>query len=105
MKNQKINETFETLREYCTANNRLCPHPRRWAVLFGMLKNTKRKPSGGWEPPLPLILGAWHHTIPIEKFLRFEEHIRWASDNNQIEEVGKYLRSLSENDWTHFGEI
>ena len=34
-----------------------------------------------------------------------EKAIQWASDNNQTEEVGKYLRSLLENDWVHFGEI
>lgn len=105
MKNQTINETFETLWEYCTANNRLCPIPYRWNDLYKMLKNTKRKPSSGWEPSLPLILAAWYHTMPIEKQLRLKEHIQWVSDNNQTEEVGKYLRSLSENDWTHFGEI
>lgn len=105
MKNQTINETFETLWEYCTANNRLCPIPYRWNDLYKMLKNTKRKPSSGWEPSLPLILAAWYHTMLIEKQLRLKEHIQWVSDNNQTEEVGKYLRSLSENDWTHFGEI
>lgn len=101
----QFNETFKTLWEYCIANNRLCPNPQRWNDLFAMLKNTKQKPSGGWEPSLPLILAAWHDTMPIDKQLRFKEHIQWASDNDQIDEVGKYLRSLSEADWTHFGEI
>ncbi|MBI5826559.1 MAG: hypothetical protein HZB22_02350 [Deltaproteobacteria bacterium] len=100
-----ITETFDTLWDYCTSNNRLCPMPMKWNGLFGMLKNTKQKPSGGWVPSLPLILAAWHDTMPIEKQLRFKEHIKWASDNNQIEEVGKYLRSFSENEWAHFGEI
>lgn len=70
-----------------------------------MLINTKQKPFGGWGPSAPLILAAWGHTMSIEKQLRFKGHIQWASDNNQTEEGGKYLRSLSENDWTHFGEI
>jgi len=99
------NETFKTLWKYCTANNRLCPNPQRWNDLYRMLINTKQKPFGGWGPSAPLILAAWGHTMPIEKQLRFKGHIQWASDNNQTEEVGKYLRSLSENDWTHFGEI
>lgn len=105
MENQSNKETFETLWAYCTSNNRLCPMPPEWAELFRMLKNTKQQPNGGWEPSLPLILVAWHDTTPAEKQLRLEEHIQWAFDNNQIEEVGRYLRSLSENDWAHYGEI
>lgn len=101
----QTSETFETLWEYCISKNRLCPMPMKWNDLFGMLKNTKQNPDGGWTPSLPLILFAWDTTMPIEKQLRFKEHIQWASDNNQNEEVGKYLRSLSENDWAHFGEI
>ena len=98
-------ETFKTLWEYCTSNNRLCPTPTKWNDLFGMLKNTKQNSDGGWTPPLPLILFAWETTMPIEKQLRFKEHIQWAYDNKQIEEVGKYLRSLVEEEWAHFGEI
>lgn len=98
-------ETFETLWKYCTANNRLCPMPTKWNILFGILKNTKQNPDGEWKPALPLILSAWEHTIPLQKYLVFQEHIKWASDNNQIEEIGKYLRSLSEEDWAHYGEI
>lgn len=96
-------ETFETLWEYCTANKRVIP--KDWNKLYEMLKNKKRKQSGGWEPSLPLILAAWHTTMPIEKQLRFKEHIQWAFDNQQIEEIGNYLRSLSEEDWYHFGEL
>ena len=79
--------------------------PMKWNDLFGMLKDTKQNPDGGWTPSIPLILAAWHDTMPIEKQLRFKEHIQWASDNSQIEEVGKYLQSLPEDDWAHFGEI
>ena len=96
-------ETFETLWQYCCENKRV--FPKDWNMLYSMLKNKKQKPSGGWEPPLPLILAAWHTTMPIEKQLRFKEHIQWANDNNQLEEIGKYLRSLTETDWYHFGEI
>lgn len=60
---------------------------------------------GGWEPSLPLILAAWHVTMPIEKQLRFKEHIQWAKENGQIDEIGAYLRSLSEEKWYHFGGL
>lgn len=96
-------ETFKTLWGYCCSSNRIIP--RDWNKLYQMLKNTMQKPSGGWEPPLPLILAAWHETVPVEKQLRFKEHIQWAFDNNQIEEVGKYLRSLKEEEWYHLGEL
>ena len=98
-------ETFDTLWAYCISNNRLCPSPPKWNDLYQMLINTKQNLNGGWTPSLPLILAAWHDTLPVEKQLRFKEHIRWASDNEQLAEVGKYLRSLSEKEWTHFGEI
>jgi hypothetical protein len=89
-------ENFDSLWAFCTANHRLVPMPPQWNQLYyRLLKNTRQKPSGGWEPSLPLILAAWHTTMPIEKQLRFKEHIQWAH----------YLRSLPEDQWCHFGEI
>jgi hypothetical protein len=96
-------ETFETLWGYCTASGRVIP--RDWNKLYEMLRKRRQKPSGGWEPPLPLILAAWHTTMPIEKQLRFKEHIEWAEDQGQLDEIGRYLRSLKEADWYHFGEL
>lgn len=98
-------ETFDLLWEYCSSNSRLCPKPDKWSELYNLLKNKKQKPSGGWEPSLPLILGAWQNTMPIEKHLRFKEHIEWAAKNNQLNEIGNYLRKLDESEWIHFGEI
>jgi hypothetical protein len=98
-------ETFDSLWDYCTANKRLVPMPPQWNELFGLLRNTRQKPSGGWEPPLPLILAAWHHTMPIEKQLRFKEHIQWAQAQGQLDEIDGFLRSLPEAQWCHFGEI
>ena len=96
-------ENFETVWAYCTANGRAVP--RDWHKLYEMLVNKRQKPSGGWEPPLPLILAAWDFTMPIEKQLRFKEHIQWAQDHGQIEAVGAYLRSLPEEEWYHLGEL
>jgi hypothetical protein len=97
-------ETFDSLWTYCTAVNRLVPMPQKWNELYGLLKNTRQKSSGGWNPPLPLILAAWHNTMPIEKQLRFKEHLKWAQDQGQLEDVGRFLRALPENEWCHFGE-
>lgn len=97
-------ETFEDLWAYCTANNRLVPMPLLWSELYGRLRNTRQKPSGGWEPSPPLILAAWHHSMPIEKQLRFREHLEWASQQGQILEIDQFLRQLPEEQWCHFGE-
>ena len=96
-------ETFDSLWAYCTANGRAIP--RDWHKVYEMLANKCQKPSGGWIPSLPLILAAWDVTMPIEKQLRFKEHIQWASDQNQMAEIGSYLRSLPEDQWYHFGEM
>jgi len=98
-------ETFDSLWAYCTVNNRIVPMPSQWNDLYGMLKNTRQNPSGGWQPPLPLILAAWHDSMPIEKQLRFKEHLEWAQANGQLGEIGRFLRDLPEDKWCHFGEI
>jgi hypothetical protein len=79
--------------------------PVKWNDLFGMLKNTRQNPDGGWTPSLPLILSGWEHTVPLQKYLVFKEHIQWGQINNQLEEIGKYLRALSETEWAHYGEV
>ena len=96
-------ETCESLWAYCTANGRAIP--RDWHKLYEMLADKRQKPSGGWIPPLPLILAAWDVTMPIEKQLRFKEHIQWAADHGQLIEIGQHLRALAESDWYHFGEL
>ena len=98
-------ETFDSLWTYCTKNNRMVPVPQEWAELHSMLANRRQKPSGGWEPPAPLILAAWNCTTPIEKQMRFQEHVQWATDQNQLAKVGEFLRSLPEERWVHFGEM
>jgi len=70
-----------------------------------MLPDNKQMPSRGWKPPLPLILAASHVTMPLEKQLRFKEHIEWAQEHGQLDAIGRYLRSLSEEEWIHFGEL
>ncbi|TSC95891.1 MAG: hypothetical protein Athens101426_547 [Parcubacteria group bacterium Athens1014_26] len=102
------NETFETLWKYCISNNRLCPKLEKWNNLYDSLKNREKLSGHGGprEPADPYILYYnWDQIIPIEKQFQFERYIQWASDNNQLEEAGEYLRSLPEDDWIHFGEI
>jgi len=98
-------ETLESLWSYCTAEKRLVPQPPQWSALYSKLLHTRQKPSGGWEPPLPLILAAWQHSMSIEKQLRFKEHLEWAARQGQLDEISAFLRSLPEQDWCHFGEV
>ncbi len=98
-----MKKSFDEIWTVCTCNNRIVP--KNWDKLYKMLNNKKQNPNGSWTPSLPLILTAWHHTTPIEKQNRFKEHIQWACDNNQSTEIELYLKSLTENDWYHFGEI
>jgi hypothetical protein len=84
----------------CEINNRICPQPQKWNELWGLLKNKKRA-GNSWEPPLPLILAAWHCTSDYLKKERFIEHISWAEKENQLNEILDFLTRLNESDWHH----
>jgi hypothetical protein len=84
-------------------NQRVCPQPNEWSRLWEMLPDKQRKGSG-WEPALPLILGAWDDTPAVLKLARFNEHIEWAKSHGVLEEIARYLRSLTEEQWHHIGD-
>jgi hypothetical protein len=52
---------------------------------------------------LPLILAAWYEP-DLSKMLRLEEHLKWASNNNALNNVDQFLRKLPESEWFHFGD-
>ena len=68
---------LEELLAFSQAERRVCPQPQRWNELWELLPERKRA-GAGWEPSLPLILGAWWYTSDAEKRERFLSHIRWA---------------------------
>ncbi len=105
MNDQKKIETYESLWAFCTSNNRLCLMPMKWQQLYSMLIDVQQKPDGSWIPSLPLILSGWEHSVPLQKYLVFQDHIKWAGDKNQLEEIGTFLRSLPESDWAHYGDF
>jgi transposase InsO family protein len=80
-----IDSDFDALWGYCTSNERVVPMPQRWSQIYGLLKNTRQKASGDCEPRLPLILAAWRHSTPIEKRLRFKEHLEWPKQHGADE--------------------
>lgn len=88
---------------YCAENGRVVPKPMVWKALYDRLPNRHQKPSSGWEPALPLILGAWHYSSDLDKRLRLHEHLRWAEKHGVLDDVEGMLRGLSENDWHHEG--
>jgi hypothetical protein len=63
-----------------------------------LLPDNKRVGSG-WEPSLPLILAAWWDTPALSKMLRLHEHIRYAAEHDVLDEVDKFLRALSNEQW------
>ena len=98
-----MSESVESLVAYCREKDRVCPLPQRWNELWQMLPDRQRR-GVGWEPALPLILAAWHDTPGMLKMLRLEEHIEWAAQHGVLDEVAKFLRSLSEDQWFHLGD-
>jgi hypothetical protein len=93
-----MEEQLFALLEYVRANGRVCPMPDYWNQLWDMLPDKKRLGSG-WEPPLPLILAAWWDTPAMSKILRLQEHIRYAAEYGVLDEVDKFLRALSNDQW------
>lgn len=96
-----VNESAQSLLDYCRENNRACPMPQRWNALWKMLP----KLGGEYgQPPLPLILAAWHDTPAMLKMIRLAEHIEWAAKHGDIDQISAYLKQLPESDWFHIGE-
>lgn len=79
--------------------------PDAWNGLYKILLSAADKESESTRPPPPLILAAWHHTLTIDKLLRFREQLEWARDHGVLDKVGQYLRGLSEEQWCHYGEV
>jgi len=85
------------LLEYVQANGRVCPNPLEWKALWEMLPD-KQRIGSGWNPPLPLILGAWSEPA-ILKILRLKEHIRYAAEHQVLDQVDEYIRGLKPDQW------
>ena len=77
--------------------------PQQWHRLWEMLPNKSRR-GPGWDPPLPLILGAWWEASDAEKKGRLELHLEWAAKHGDLKRVSDFLMSLPENEWHHVGE-
>lgn len=96
-----MNEDIQSLTDFSKANGRVCPQPTKWNELWEMLPDRNRTAAGGWQPPLPLILGAWWAAGVAAKRARFEEHLRWADSRGALTKVRLFLEGLSEEEWFH----
>lgn len=101
--NKAMSVELEELLAFSQAERRVCPQPQRWNELWELLPERKRV-GAGWEPSLPLILGAWWHTSDAEKRERFLSHIRWASEHGELSKVAAFIKSLGPEQWHHEGE-
>jgi hypothetical protein len=98
-----MSKAANELIAYCRQNNRVCPQPGRWNELWKILPDRKQI-GAGWEPPVPLILAAWHETPAMSKMVRLAEHIQWADSHRVLPQVAAFLRNLREEDWHHAGD-
>jgi len=96
-------DSLSNLIDFCRENNRIVPCPTKWNKLWEMLPNRERK-GAGWEPTVPLILGAWWHSTEQEKQNRFISHIAFAEKKGILDKVSEFLRNLQETEWCHSGE-
>ena len=81
------------------SNERICPEPKRWHQLYRLLPQ-----KGRAGPAVPLILGGWWHSTPLQKQERLRGHIEWANKHGVLEAVWNFLISLEESDWIHVNE-
>jgi hypothetical protein len=95
--------SLDQLVIYCRENGRVCPVPQQWNHLYELLPD-KRPRGAGWEPPVPLVLGAWWEASDEAKHERLELHLRWAAEHDALERVEGFLRSLAESEWYHRGD-
>lgn len=89
-----IDELIATAR----INGRVCPLPNKWNHFWHLLPD-KRQVGSGWQPSLPLILGAWHEASNLQKKQRFESHLRWAYEHGAENMAINFVLDLSEDDW------
>jgi hypothetical protein len=90
--------TIEAFISTLSAEGKVCPLPEKWNQLWQMLPN-RRQIGANWEPSIPLILAAWHHTSDAEKRERLALHLQWAEQHQQLPKIIEYLGTLKPEDW------
>lgn len=90
---------LKVLRAFLAENERSIPVGSHWAKMYRIMLDNADEHSQKQEPPLPLILSAWHYSSLLEKLVRFEQHLKWADEHGALPQVAEFLRSLPESAW------
>jgi hypothetical protein len=90
----------EVLMVAARYNNRVCPLPGPWALLYETLGGAR---SQDLRPP-PVQAWQWAMQSPLQKRLHFREHIEWAARHRRLKPVALFMKGLQESDWLHMGE-
>ncbi|MBN2387687.1 MAG: hypothetical protein JXB85_11770 [Anaerolineales bacterium] len=98
-----MSDKLSDLLEFVKSENRICPNPQEWQVLWEMLPD-KKQVGLGWEPPTPLILAAWWEAPALSKIVRLAEHIQYAAEHGALDGVDTYLRGLKPEQWFYMSE-
>lgn len=96
-------DKLANLLDYVQAERRVCPNPDQWNDLWNLLPD-KERVGTGWNPALPLILGAWWHTSVLEKQLRLREHIEYGAKREVLDSIDSFLRGLAPDQWFTRGD-
>ncbi len=91
---------FEKLKIYCSQKG-TCPEPGYWGEMWNIIL-TRKVDFSKWEPPPPLLLGAWHESPVIFKYAAFNAQLEWAHEHGIIDEIDEYLRKLDDQAWYNF---
>jgi len=91
---------LNNLLKHIEGNALICPMPSLWNKLYDLILNKKSVHNGDSDniPSPPLILGAWQES-DASKAERFKEHIHFAYENNELEEVEEFIMDLKYDDW------
>lgn len=96
---------LDDLIAFVQLNGRVCPQPDHWHQLWKMLPSKRQADNGHWDPPLPVILGAWWHTPALLKIAVLQEQLRYAEAYGVLDEVDLFVRGLAEQEWAHLGDF
>ena len=68
---RQITLTFKrrVAQDGLASEGRICPLPQEWNELWQNFFKNGLENWGRWEPPQPLILPAWHHTVSLNLLL------------------------------------
>lgn len=91
-------DQLKSLLQFVCQGGRICPQPNRWHELWEMLPDKSRE-DDGWSVPLPLILDQWDETTSLDKMLRLKQHIEYAAEKDILDDVEKFIRGLTKEDW------